>query len=112
MPPSPRRREPPSGIYHQFLWTASQPFQLCDKGAVRRGATSETASEPSQVQGQFRALHRCSYPEGCGCYCMTRTQRSVSGGSTPPKGPARKAGRERDAAQRGAGESGKARKTS
>jgi hypothetical protein len=35
-----------------------------------------------------------------------------SGGSTPPKGPARKAGRESDTVRRGAGESGKARKTS
>lgn len=109
---SPQRREPQAGKYHQFLWTASQPIQLCDKGAVRRGATSETASEPSQVQGQFRALHRCSYLEGCGCYCIYQDAAQCSGGSTPPKGPARKAGRERDAAQRGAGESGKARKTS
>ena len=84
---SPQRREPQAGKYHQFLWTASQPIQLCDKGAVRRGATSETASESSQVQGQFRALHRCSYPEGCGCYCMTRTQRSVPVG--PPHQKAR-----------------------
>ena len=87
MTSSPQRREPQAGKYHQFLWTASQPIQLCDKGAVRRGATSETASEPSQVQGQFRALHRCSYPEGCGCYCMTRTQRSVPVG--PPHQKAR-----------------------
>jgi hypothetical protein len=73
---SPLRREPYAGKYHQFLWTASQPFQFCDKGAVRRGATSETAFEPSQVQGQFRAVLRCSSPEGCGCDGMTRTQRS------------------------------------
>ena len=57
MTPSPQRREPQAGKYHQFLWTASQPIQFCDKGAVRRGAKSETASESSQVQGQFRALH-------------------------------------------------------
>ena len=54
---SPQRRELLAGKYHQFLWTASQPIQLCDKGAVRRGAKLETAFEPSQAQGQFRALH-------------------------------------------------------
>ena len=54
---SPQRREPQAGKYHQFLWTASQPIQLCDKGAVRRGAMLETVSEPSQIQGQFQALH-------------------------------------------------------
>ena len=64
MPPSPRRRESPAGKYHQFLWTVSQPFQLVRlrNCAVRREA--ETAFDPSQIQGQFRALHRCSYPEG------------------------------------------------
>ena len=100
------------GKYHQFLWTASQPIQFCDKGTVRSGANLEAASEPSQVQGQFRALHRCSYPEGYGCYCKTRTQRSVPAGPPCQKARPAKAGRERDAAQRGAGESGKARKTS
>jgi hypothetical protein len=53
---SPQRRESQAGKYHQFLWTVSQPFQLCDKGAVRRGAKLETAFKSSQVQGQFRAL--------------------------------------------------------
>jgi F0F1-type ATP synthase alpha subunit len=24
------RRKPRSGIYHQFLWTVSQPIQFCD----------------------------------------------------------------------------------
>lgn len=74
---------------------------------------AETAREPSQVQGQFRALHRDSYPEGYGCYCPTRTQRCDPVG--PPHQKARPpgaAGRGRRAAQRGAGESGKARKTS
>jgi len=95
---SPQRREPQAGKYHQFLWTASQPIQFCDKGAVRRGATSETVSESSQVQGQFRALCRCSYPEGCGCYCMTRTQRSVPVG--PPHQKARPARRGAKGARR------------
>jgi len=54
---SPQRREPQAGKYHQFLWTASQPIQLCDKGAVRRGTNLEAVSEPSQIQGQFQALH-------------------------------------------------------
>ena len=57
MPLSPQWREPPAGKYHQFLWTASQPIQFCDKGAVRRGANLETAFKPSQVQGQFQILN-------------------------------------------------------
>ena len=63
MPPAPRRREPPSGKYHQFLWTASQPIQLCDKGAVRRDATRNRA-ESSQVRGQFRAPPPMQLPRG------------------------------------------------
>ena len=43
---------------------------------------------------------------------MTRTQRSVPVGPPHQKARPHKAGRERDPAQRGAGESGKARKTS
>jgi hypothetical protein len=96
-----------AGICHQFLWTVSQPFQFraaqvaridATKGAVRRGANSETASEPSQVQGQFRALHRCSYPEGYGCYCTTRTQRSVreSAKTLQKARPTQSAGRAKD----------------
>ena len=109
---SPQRREPQAGKYHQFLWTASQPIQLCDKGAVRPGATLETASQPSQVQGQFRTLSPMQLPRGLWLLLYNQDAAQCFGGSTPPKGPAHKAGRERDAAQRGAGESGKARKTS
>jgi hypothetical protein len=68
--------------------------------AARREA--ETASESCQVRGLFRAPHRCSYPEGCGCYCITRTQRRVPEGPPFRKARPRKAGRERDAAPRGA----------
>jgi hypothetical protein len=67
---------------------------------------------PSQARDQFRIPRRCSYPEGCGCYCMTRTQRCVPVGPPHQKARPERAGRERDAVQRGAGESGKARKTS
>ncbi len=98
MPPSPPWREPRAGKYHQFLWTASQPIQLCDNGTVRRGAMLETAFEPSQVQGQFQVLHRCSYPEGYGCYCRTRTQRRVPVG--PPHQKARPARRGAEGMQR------------
>jgi hypothetical protein len=30
VPSTPQRRESQAGKYHQFLWTASQPIQLCD----------------------------------------------------------------------------------
>ena len=76
--------------------------------ATRR--EKETASESSQVQGSFRALHRCSYPEGYGCYCITRTQRRVSEG--PPLQKARPlAGRGAKGTRRSGewSESGKAR---
>ncbi len=84
---SPVRHLAAAGICHQFLWPVSQPVQFCEHGTVRRGANSETASEPSQVQGQFRALHRCSYPEGYGCYCTTSTQRSAREGLRPSERP-------------------------
>ena len=111
MPPTPQRRESQAGKYHQFLWTASQPIQLCDKGAVRRDATRNRA-ESSQVRGQFRAPPPMQLPRGLWLLLYDQDAAQCSGGSTPPKGPARKARRERDTAQRGAGESGKARKTS
>ena len=111
MPPTPQRRESQAGKYHQFLWTASQPIQLCDKGAVRRDAIRNRA-ESSQVRGQFRAPPPMQLPRGLWLLLYDQDAAQCSGGSTPPKGPARKAGRERDTARRGAGESGKARKTS
>lgn len=51
-------------------------------------------------------------PRGLWLLLYDQDAAQCSGGSTPPKGPARKAGRESDTARRGAGESGKARKTS
>jgi hypothetical protein len=47
---SPQWREPQAGKYHQFLWTASQPIQLCDKGAVRSGANSETGGASFRME--------------------------------------------------------------
>ena len=111
MPPTPQRRESQAGKYHQFLWTASQPIQLCDKGAVRRDATRNRA-ESSQVRGQFRAPPPMQLPRGLWLLLYNQDAAQCSGGSTPPKGPARKAGRETSTVRRGAGESGKARKTS
>jgi hypothetical protein len=65
--------------------------------AARRDV--ETAAKPSQVQGQFRALLRCSYPEGYGCYCMTRTQRRLP--ASPPRQKARPARRGAKGRRRG-----------
>ena len=109
---SPQRREPQAGKYHQFLWTASQPIQLCDKGAVRPGATSETAFRAESGPRPVSGLAPMQLPRGLWLLLYDQDAAQCSGGSTPPKGPARKAGRERDTARRGAGESGKARKTS
>jgi hypothetical protein len=110
---SPVRHLAEAGICHQFLWTVSQPIQFCDNGTVRRGANSETASEPSQVQGQFRALHRCSYPEGYGCYCTTR--RSDPFGRATSLHKARlpqAAGRAKGGTRRGAARDGNTRQPS
>jgi len=111
VPSDPPRRELCAGKYHQFLWTASQPIQLCDNGTVRRDAIRNRA-ESSQVRGQFRVPSPMQLPRGLWLLLYDQDAAQCSGGSTPPKGPARKAGRERDTARRGAGESGKARKTS
>ncbi len=110
---SPVRHLAAAGICHQFLWPVSQPVQFCEHGTVRRGANSETASEPSQVQGQFQALHRCSYPEGYGCYCTTRTQRSVREGLSLQKARlTQSAGRAKGGTRRGAARDGNTRQPS
>lgn len=86
---------------------AAGPVMRHRNCAARR--ESRNRAESSQVQGRFRALHRCSYPEGCGCYCMTRTQRSVPVG--PPHRKARPARQGAKGTRRGGeqSESGKAR---
>jgi hypothetical protein len=111
VPPPPPRRESRAGKSHQFLWTASQPIQLCDKGTVRQSATRNRA-ESSQVRGQFRVPKPMQLPRGLWLLLYNQDAAQCSGGSTPPKGPARKAGRVKNTVRRGAGESGKARKTS
>ena len=65
-------------------------------------------SGPRPVSG----LAPMQLPRGLWLLLYDQDAAQCSGGSTPPKGPAHKAGRERDAVRRGAGESGKARKTS
>ena len=65
-------------------------------------------SGPRPVSG----LALMQLPRGLRLLLYNQDAAQCSGGSTPPKGPAHKAGRERDAVRRGAGESGKARKTS
>jgi hypothetical protein len=80
--------------------------ELCDETRL------ETAAESSQVRDQFRVPKPMQLPRGLWLLLYDQDAAQCSGGSTPPKGPARKAGRERDTVRRGAGESGKARKTS
>ncbi len=99
-------REP--GKYHQFLWAVSQPFPVLRNWNCAARRESETASEPSQVHGQFRAMHQDSNLEGYGCYCMTRTQRFVrERGNTLQKArPTQSAGRAKGGSRRGAARDG------
>jgi len=94
------------GISHQFLWTVSQPIQFCDQGAVRQGARQKPRPSRVRSRASFGPWHRCSYPEGYGCYCTTSAPRQVREESPPPKGPAGFASGARngpDAAWSGAG---------
>ena len=59
--------------------------ELCDETRL------ETAPSRVRSGASFGLRHRCSYPEGCGCYCITRTQHSVRVG--PPHRKARPARR-------------------
>jgi len=67
--------------------------ELCDETRL------ETAPSRVRSGASFGLRHRCSYPEGCGCYCMTRTQRSVPVG--PPHRKARPARRGAKGTRRG-----------
>ena len=80
--------------------------ELCGQARSRNRVPAE--SGPGPVSG----LAPMQLPRGFRLLLYYQDAAQCSGGSTPPKGPARKAGRERGTAQRGAGESGKARKTS
>jgi hypothetical protein len=75
----------------------------CDKGAVRRDATRNRA-ESSQVRGQFRAPPPMQLPRGLWLLLYDQDAAQCSGGSTPPKGPARKGG-----ARKGHGAAGSGR---
>ncbi|MDQ5978987.1 MAG: hypothetical protein QG602_1961 [Verrucomicrobiota bacterium] len=78
--------------------------------ATRRDIRNRVRVEsgPRPVSG----LAPMQLPRGLWLLLYDQDAAQCSGGSTPPKGPARKAGRETGEARRGAGESGKARKTS
>ncbi len=107
------RRKLSAGISQQFLWAVSQPFPVLRIRNCAARRELETASEPSQVHGQFRAMHRCSYPEGYGCYCTTR--RSDSFGRALSLQKARlpqAAGRAKGGSKRGAARDGNTRQPS
>lgn len=72
------------------------------RNRVRAGSDPGPVSGPASMQ----------LPRGLWLLLYDQDAAQCSGGSTPPKGPARKAGRETNTVRRGAGESGKARKTS
>ena len=81
-------------------WNCAARREL--RNRVRAGSDPGSVSGPASMQ----------LPRGLWLLLYHQDVVQRSGGSTPPKGPARKAGRESDTARRGAGESGKARKTS
>ena len=89
---------------------AADPVLRQRSCAARRELRSRVRAEsdPRPVSG----LALMQLPRGFRLLLYNQDAAQCSGGSTPPKGPARKAGRGRDTAQRGAGEPGKARKTS
>ena len=90
-----RRRKPLQGIYHQFLWPESCPVsshtnqELCGKMRL------ETALSRVRPTGGFDPCADAVTPEGFGCYCADQNAVTVSGGTTPPKGPARSTSRAR-----------------
>jgi hypothetical protein len=89
---------------------AADPVLRQRSCAAKRELRNRVRAEsgPGPVSG----LALMQLPRGFRLLLYNQDAAQCSGGSTPPKGPARKAGRGRDRAQRGAGESGKARKTS
>ncbi len=76
--------------------------QARTRNRVRAGLDPGPVSGPALMQ----------LPRGLWLLLYDQDAARCSGGSTPPKGPARKAGRVTNTVRRGAGESGKARKTS
>jgi hypothetical protein len=111
VPPSPKRREP----FQAYVTSSSGRGRTRSSNAkmelsgeartrnrVRAGLDPGSVSDPALMQ----------LPRGLWLLLYDQDAAQCSGGSTLPKGPARKAGHESDTARRGAGESGKARKTS
>ena len=90
MPPSPPDRVCGlRGIYHQFLWPESYPVSPPTNQELSRKARLETALNGVRPTGRFDPCADAVTPEGFGCYCADQNAVAVSGGTTPPKGPAR-----------------------
>jgi hypothetical protein len=89
---------------------AADPVMRQRSCAARREVRNRVRTESGSRS--VSGLWLMQLPRGFRLLLYYQDAAQCSGGSTPPKGPARKAGRERGTAQRGAGESGKARKTS
>jgi hypothetical protein len=88
VPPSPpRRRKPPRGICHQFLWPESCPVSSHTNQELCGEARLETVLSRVRPAGSFDPRADAVTPEGIGCYCADQNAVAVSGGTTPPKGP-------------------------
>jgi hypothetical protein len=59
-------------------------------------ARLEAALSRVRFTGSFDPCADAVTPEGFGCYCADQNAVAVSGGTTPPKGPARRTSRARN----------------
>ena len=84
------------GIYHQFLWPESCPVSSHTNQELSCKARLETALSRVRHTGSFDPCANAVTPEGLGCYCADQNAVAVSGGTTPPKGPARRTSRARN----------------
>jgi hypothetical protein len=92
----PQWRKPVRGIYHQFLWPESCPVSSPTNQELSCKMRLETALSRVRFTGSFDPWIDAVTPEGFGCYCADQNAAAVSGGTTPPKGPARRTSRARN----------------
>jgi hypothetical protein len=89
------RCKPLRGIYHQFLWPESCPVSSSTNQELCGEARLETVSSRVRPMGSFDPCADAVTPEGYGCYCADQNAVTTPGGTTPPKGPARRMSRAR-----------------
>jgi len=87
-------------IYHQFLWPESCPVSSHTNQELSCKARLETALSRVRHTGSFDPGADAVTPEGFGCYCADQNAIAFPGGTTPPKGPARRTSRARNGSAR------------